>query len=262
MSQIDEELAKAANASEPDAPPVVAGAPQGSPRKKGNIGLLAVLLVMVVGIAGLVLSFKEAAVYAKTVDQVLAEKDKLAGRAVRVEGDLVKGSLVHQEQPCEYRFKMSAGEAQIPVRYANCVVPDTFRDVPGMDVKVTVEGKMSSEGTFEASLVMAKCPSKYEMKQRAEKGETMPHDAMTPLASIAVRIRSRRQRRQAAPTLAPLANRRSRCGVFSLDRNARRRRRIGGHGSLRFLIICINALPVSVMLMDIGMTMRNVPTQL
>jgi cytochrome c-type biogenesis protein CcmE len=174
MSKIDQELARAAH-GEPDAPPVVSGPKREAPPKKGNLGLLVVLLVMGLGITGLVLSFKEAAVYAKTVEQVVAEKDKLAGRAVRVEGDLVKGSLVHQEQPCEYRFRMSQGSAEIPVRYANCVVPDTFRDVPGMDVKVTVEGKLSAAGQFEASLVMAKCPSKYEMKQRSDKGEKMPH---------------------------------------------------------------------------------------
>ena len=35
-----------------------------------------------------------------------------------------------------------------------------------MDIGVTVEGKLASNGGFEASQVLAKCPSKYEMKER------------------------------------------------------------------------------------------------
>src|SRR5438552_1941732 len=36
------------------------------------------------------------------------------------------------------------------------------RDVPGGGVKVTVEGILKSDQSFEASLVMAKCSSKYD----------------------------------------------------------------------------------------------------
>jgi cytochrome c-type biogenesis protein CcmE len=177
---LDEELARAA-ANETDLPPVVTRplSDRSAPPPKGNVKLLVGLLVVAGGIVGLVMSFQEAAVYAKTVDQLVAEKTKMAGRAVRVEGDLVKGSLERDEKPCEYRFRMtSPSGAEIPVRYANCVVPDTFRDVPGMDVKVTVEGKLGTDGRFEATQVMAKCPSKYEMKDKASRGEQAPHDPM------------------------------------------------------------------------------------
>ena len=176
MSNLDAELAKAASGDDRDADPVVVPGTNPQKKQKGNVGLLIGLLVAMIGIAALVLSFRDAAVYAKSVSQIVAEKDKLGGRAVRVEGDLVNGTLVHQEQPCEYRFTIAEGKTQLPVRYANCVVPDTFRDVPG--TKVTVEGKLSPQGQFEASLVMAKCPSKYEMKDRASKGEARPHDEM------------------------------------------------------------------------------------
>lgn len=176
MSNLDDDLARAAATHE--APPVAVPAAVPA-KKKGNVGLLVGLVLIAGAVLGLVLSFKDAAVYAKSVDQVTAERDKLAGRALRVEGNLVKGSLVHQEQPCEYRFRIEEKGQQLPVRYGNCVVPDTFRDVPGVDVRVTVEGKLTADGGFEASLVMAKCPSKYEMKDRAAKGEAMPHDKPT-----------------------------------------------------------------------------------
>jgi cytochrome c-type biogenesis protein CcmE len=143
---------------------------------KGNLRLLAVLLVMAGGIVALVMtSFKDAAVYSKNVDQVLAEGRSLGGRALRVEGNLVHGSLVRREQPCEYRFTIQGKEGKLPVSYAKCIVPDTFRDVPGMDVGVTVEGKLNGSGQFEATQVVAKCPSKYEMKEKQARGEEMPH---------------------------------------------------------------------------------------
>ena len=126
------------------------------------------------GIVALIMtSFKGAAVYTKNVDQIASEGALLAGRRVRVEGTLVHGTLQRRDQPCEYRFTIKGKETELPVRYGQCVVPDTFRDVPGMDVGVTVLGKISAGGTFEASEVMAKCPSKYEMKEKRDRGEQM-----------------------------------------------------------------------------------------
>lgn len=151
---------------------------------KRNLGLLITLLVMVGAVVSLVLvGFKEAAIYATPVDQLLSQKDKLTGRKVRVEGELLPGSLQKRDQPCEYRFSMLGSDKDkdhaLPVRYAQCVIPDTFRDVPGGGVQVTVEGSLSGEGHFDASLVMAKCTSKYDpathqMQKDAEKAGNLP----------------------------------------------------------------------------------------
>jgi cytochrome c-type biogenesis protein CcmE len=144
-------------------------------------GLLIVvpLVVAAAAIVGLVLTgMKDNAIYSKPVDQLLAEHAKFAGRPVRAEGNLVHGSLMKRDQPCEYRFTIAKNGVEVPVRYAQCVVPDTFRDVPGMDVGVTVEGQLLADNSFEATTVLAKCPSKYEMKERAGRGEQMPHAAM------------------------------------------------------------------------------------
>jgi cytochrome c-type biogenesis protein CcmE len=43
---------------------------------------------------------------------------------------------------------------------------------------VTVEGKLSDAGHLDATNVIGKCPSKYEMEQRAARGEKMPHDPL------------------------------------------------------------------------------------
>ena len=183
MSDLDKELERAAAAVD-ETPPVVRAEPAQAlaPKRKGrgNAGLLIGLLVMGGGILALVFtSFSQGQVYSKGVDDLLRDKVKYADRAVRVEGTLVKGTLVRRDQPCEYRFTIEKKGASLPVRYAQCIVPDTFRDMPGMDVSVTAEGKLTDTGAFEASTIMAKCPSKYEMKDRAKAGEQAPHAAMT-----------------------------------------------------------------------------------
>lgn len=195
MSHLDEELARVASEDE-EAPAAVLPA---KPPPRRNVGLLVALLVVGAGLVGLVFSFKEAAVYAKSVDQLMADKARLGGRPVRVEGDLVKGTLKHQDTPCEHRFRMSSNGVELPVRYGQCVIPDTFRDLPDMDVKVTVEGKLGADGQFEATQLMAKCPSKYEMREKSSQGEKAPHTSMLP------RALSRAAARTGAPPTPPRA---------------------------------------------------------
>jgi len=151
-------------------------------RKRWTGPALAVGLAMgAAAVATFVLTgMQDKAIYSKPVDELLAQKDKFAGRPVRAEGNLVHGSLEKRDQPCEYRFTIAKNGVELPVRFPQCVVPDTFRDVPGMDVGVTVEGELQADQSFLASSVLAKCPSKYEMKERQKNGEQMPH---SPLAS-------------------------------------------------------------------------------
>jgi len=143
---------------------------------------LIALLVAVGAMLALVFSsVDDAAIYSLTVDKVVQDKASLSGRNLRVEGDLVKGTLRHRAEPCEYRFTLTRGGKELPVRYAECVIPDTFRDVPDMDVQVTAEGELTEEGYLEATHIMAKCPSKYEMQQKKARGEAAPHaDLLAP----------------------------------------------------------------------------------
>jgi cytochrome c-type biogenesis protein CcmE len=138
--------------------------------------LLVPLVMAAAAIVALVLvGMQDKGTYSKDVDVLIAEKAKFIGKPVRVEGSLVHGSLVKRESPCEYRFTIEKNGVEVPVRYAKCIVPDTFRDVPGVDVGVTVEGELRADNSLEANAVLAKCPSKYEMKQKAAQGEKMPH---------------------------------------------------------------------------------------
>jgi cytochrome c-type biogenesis protein CcmE len=140
------------------------------------------LTMVAAAVATLVLTgMQDNAIYSRSVDKLLAEKAKFVHRPVRAEGTLVHGSLVKRDLPCEYRFSIQSSGVELPVRFAQCVVPDTFRDVPDTDVGVTVEGELQPDDSFEASTVLAKCPSKYEMQQRKNSGEKMPHG---PLAGL------------------------------------------------------------------------------
>jgi len=139
------------------------------------------LVTAAAAIVALVLvGMQDKGVYSKPVDELVAQKTKFVGKPVRAEGNLVHGSLVKRESPCEYRFTIEKNGVEVPVRYGKCVVPDTFRDVPGMDVGVTVEGELLADQSIEASQVLAKCPSKYEMKEKAASGEKAPHVALPP----------------------------------------------------------------------------------
>ncbi len=119
--------------------------------------------------------FKQAAVYSKGVDELVRDKTRFESRTVRVLGTLVPGTLARRSEPCEYRFKMKKNNVEMTVLYGQCVVPDTFRDVPGVNVEVTAEGQLTANGTFHATQIMAKCPSKYEMRGKANQGQAAPH---------------------------------------------------------------------------------------
>lgn len=186
MSKLDDELARAIEQPAPAAADAPYVPPLHEPKKEGNAGSIGLLvgLVTIVGVVVLVFlfGFKEAAIYSLPVKDLTANTGKFVGRKVRLEGELRPGTLMKRDQPCEYRFTVQAPGAdadanQIRVRYGQCVVPDTFRDMPGGGVQVTVEGTLTQQGDFEATLVMAKCSSKYDpsthkMKKDGEESST------------------------------------------------------------------------------------------
>ncbi len=146
-------------------------------------GLLVVIPLVMVGAAVVFFvleGMKDQAIYSKPVDELVRNKARFAGRQVMAEGNLVHGTILKRDQPCEYRFTIESKGTEMPVRFPQCVVPDTFRDVPGMDLGVTVEGELLADNSFLATKVYSKCPSKYEMKDKAAKGEKMPHVTVEP----------------------------------------------------------------------------------
>ncbi|MAQ14459.1 MAG: hypothetical protein CMN30_06645 [Sandaracinus sp.] len=139
------------------------------------------LLVGAVVFALLNSSAGDAFVYSKPLTAVMQDPDQFMGRPLKVEGELRQGSIQFREDPCEWRFVLEEGDQEMPVRFPRCVVPDTFRD--GFGISVTVQGELEDGGaTFLADEVIPRCPSKYEMEERLQNGETMPHEQGGPVA--------------------------------------------------------------------------------
>jgi len=186
MSKLDAELEQAVRESEAvaEAQPAPVALPPKDPPKR-SVALLVALVVMGGAILTLVFTTLDGSLIRnRQVDDLVHERDKLVGRNVTVEGTLKRGSLMKRDEPCEYRFTIKGKTEEIAMRYPRCVVPDTFRDVPGMETQVTAQGSLDPEGHFAATSIIAKCPSKYEMKDRASKGEQAPHQAVGPTSSL------------------------------------------------------------------------------
>ena len=130
-------------------------APTGGPRLKLVIAGGALLL----GVAYLVLTgLQTSTVYYLTVGELLSKGPSLQGQQVRVAGDVTPGSVRKEEAGLAITFLVQDGSGQVPVYYRGGPVPDIFGD----EVQVVVEGKYGPDGTFVASTLLAKCPSKFE----------------------------------------------------------------------------------------------------
>jgi cytochrome c-type biogenesis protein CcmE len=130
----------------------------------GTLAVSATIAALVFGLS------KPKVMYSRGVFELL--QNPLRDRPLRVEGILVGGSLCKVEKKCEFQFRMTDKPGRAPpgsrdeleVRFANCVVPDTFADVPGVDVEVVAEGELCEDCSyFAATQILAKCASKYEI---------------------------------------------------------------------------------------------------
>lgn len=136
--------------------------------------LLAASLVAGIAIVVVAFQFESKPMYSYGVRDFLARD--LRAREVRVQGVLVRSSLCKVAPDCGYRFSIadefygkdasapSSGAPTLAVSYDGCVIPDTFRDVPGYDMTLTVQGeRCKSCHAFEATQLIAKCSTKYQM---------------------------------------------------------------------------------------------------
>lgn len=101
---------------------------------------------------------EESKAYYQTVPELKAMGVKAEGRRVRVAGNVVVGSIERHEQGI-VTFEIDYEGETLPVRYVGRgPLPDTLVD----RAQAVAEGELLQDGTFEATLVQAKCASKYE----------------------------------------------------------------------------------------------------
>jgi cytochrome c-type biogenesis protein CcmE len=119
-------------------------------QKKFIIGGIIILIAL--GFLGYN-AFAGAATYYFTVNEALAKGSSIHGDNVRVNGNVVIGSVERGSAGRSLKFTIvdAAGGQSIPVVYQG-VVPDTFTEGTEVD----------SDGVFQAKILMPKCPSKYE----------------------------------------------------------------------------------------------------
>lgn len=97
-----------------------------------------------------------------TLDMLLAKAatSELKDQRIQLGGcTVVDGSIQWDEYRHRPEFTVTDGERDLQVRYTgNAILPDTFKD----KALVVLEGRFTQSNQFEADVVFAKCPSKYE----------------------------------------------------------------------------------------------------
>ena len=122
----------------------------------------------VVIVSGLVFLFasgvRESSAHHMTLSMLAnSETSQLAGKRIQLGGStVVKGSINWDEYRHRPTFFISDGKRSLRVKYSgNTVLPDTFQD----EALVVMEGRyFANNDVFDADVIYAKCPSKYEGK--------------------------------------------------------------------------------------------------
>lgn len=128
------------------------------PMKKKNLKLLIGGLAVAAVVVYLAVSgAREGMLYYLTVSEFNGKVSTLGDQGVRVSGKVVKGTIKKDSINLDIDFVITDGKEQLPVSYHG-IVPDIFGD----GIEVVVEGKYSSGGSFQATSLLTKCPSKFE----------------------------------------------------------------------------------------------------
>ena len=126
----------------------------GIPRRHVVIAVAVVLA----GMAYLVMAgMRDTLVFYFTVSELSEQSSELTGERLRVAGKVMPGTIEVGSNHLVHRFTIEEGGRRLRVVYSG-VAPDTFVD----NSEAVVEGRLQEDGTFAASFLMAKCPSKYE----------------------------------------------------------------------------------------------------
>jgi cytochrome c-type biogenesis protein CcmE len=101
----------------------------------------------------------ETQTYYKTIPELQKMGDGAHGKRLRVGGDVEAGSIV--KAGSEVTFLLHQGPQELKVVYRGTdPLPDTFK----AGAQALADGRLGSDGVFEASKIQAKCASKYEAK--------------------------------------------------------------------------------------------------
>ncbi|WP_188071176.1 cytochrome c maturation protein CcmE [Sphingobium jiangsuense] len=125
-------------------------------KKHQRLVLALIALVAVIG-AGLLAAsaLKDEAAYFYTPEDAKV-KGVEPGKAIRLGGMVVGGSLKKQADGVTIAFDVTDGKAVVPARFTG-IAPDLFREGSG----VVAEGSFDRNGTFIATNLLAKHDERY-----------------------------------------------------------------------------------------------------
>ena len=129
--------------------------PQAAFFRRKRFVIAALIVVAAVG-ALIYIGVRGSSVYYMTLAELRAQADAAYGDKIRLGATVVDGSIQSGADGVT-RFVVTDGTNTLPVSYRGSL-PDTFKNGAG----VVLQGRLTSSGTFEASSLLAKCPSKYE----------------------------------------------------------------------------------------------------
>ena len=136
--------------------------------KKGrSIGLIVTILIVLSGFGYLIYGgLGNNLVYFLTPSELLAKRDSVVEKPVRLGGQVMPGSVKWNSAELDLRFVLQDGKGTVNV-HSTKAPPQMFREGQG----VVVEGRLNRAGTFEASSLMVKHSNEYRAPHDAEKPE-------------------------------------------------------------------------------------------
>ena len=134
------------------------------------------LVVVIVGVlAWLALGgVSENKTYYKTISEVQQLGSQAHVQRLRVDGYVVPGSIVRNGAAVSFVMhqdptKRGTDPTVLKVVYSGIdPLPDTFKD----DAQAMADGKLGTDGVFQANKIQAKCASKYEAKPQMKTDAT------------------------------------------------------------------------------------------
>ena len=135
---------------------------------RGRVKFILGIGVIVITLTYLVYGgVRDTMVYYLTVGELKGRVPSVYKDRVRVSGTVVPGSI-KKSIDGRIEFKITDGKQSIDVQYSG-IVPDIFRD----NVEAVVEGLYTPQNVFQANVLLAKCPTKYDPTNPSKKGKNI-----------------------------------------------------------------------------------------
>ena len=122
--------------------------------KAARIGVTSAVLVLTFA-ALLYSTMGESLEYYKKVDEVMVNPQAWQGKALQLHG--FAQNVGRKRDSLDWQFDIHSNGKVVRAYYSG-VAPDTFKE----DSEVVVKGRLTEKNTFQATEIIAKCPSKYE----------------------------------------------------------------------------------------------------